>query len=81
MEEKFADVLQETVEKKKFVETVLQDVIKAAYPHVKSLVYENIGSGEYVAINFRNYAPGYVCVDCDSLGAIIKDVIRKLDRI
>ena len=59
----------------------MQDVIKAAYPNVKSLSYENIGGGEFVDINFRNYAPGYVCVDCDSLSAIIKDVIRKLDRI
>ena len=79
MEEKFADVLQETAEKKKCVETVLQDVIKAAYPNVKSLGYENIGGAEYVSINFINYAPGYVCVDCDSLSAIIKDVMRKLD--
>lgn len=79
-EERFADVLQEKMEKKKFVETILQDVIKAAYPFVIGLEYLIMYNQEFVVILTSDYAH-CVCIDCDSLSAIIKDVTRWLDKI
>ena len=79
MNESFAEAQQDTKKKKFFVEGPLQNVVKAAYPHVSSLEYAVVNGREMVLIHSGELTE-LACIEADSLPAVIKDVMRKLER-
>ena len=79
MNESFAEALQDTKKKKFFVEGPLQNVVKAAYPHVSSLEYAVVNGRETALIHLGESIE-LACIEADSLSTVINDVMRKLER-
>ncbi len=65
-------------DKKKFVEEYLQPLIKAADGTVRAVTYHSAGNDEMVAIEYKGGTAFCVNVTCDSLQAVVLDVIGKL---
>lgn len=71
------------MDKKEYVETVLNKAVKAAYSNVERLDYRLYGDEEIVCIvrndnSVTDMGAVMVCVTGDSLSGIFKDVSRKL---
>ncbi len=65
--------------KKEFVEKYLQPLIKQADSTVEKVEYHSAVSDEIVAIEYKGNRPAFcVSVTCDSLRAVVLDVVTRL---
>ena len=67
------------MERKNFVETTLNDTIGTAFAWVDHIEY-GTETFEHVVIVCNNGHKYRACIECDSLGAIVEDVIKECLR-
>lgn len=72
-------MISEVIIKTKFVKHELKSLCKKINPKIENLTYYiETNYEEYVIIKFLNGYEKKVCVSCDSLKAIVIDVLQNL---
>lgn len=74
------DMTVEQKDKQLFVKGTLETTIRCAFTDVVWLNYRVIGSEEFVDVRFTNGYNKTACVTGDSMAAIVKDVIKAIER-
>lgn len=70
------------MERKTFVETTLNETISAAFAYIDHIEYHAPTESDFeqVIIICNNGYRYWVCIEADSLGAIIEDVVKEALR-